>query len=85
MKVTIDYSNSPAKCFDAVEDIKEYLGKKYDVIARDMAKLPNVQSFNFYCSFAGIEGFPVRAWYDHFHGEGSYDKAMEAVEADEMV
>lgn len=81
MKTTIDYTNSPAKNFDAVEDIKEYLGaKKWAEVSPEMARITNVHQFNFFCGLAGIEGFPVQAWYDLYHGEGSYRKAMEAAE-----
>jgi len=72
MKTTVDYSKSPAPAFDAVEDIKEYLGAKYDVIAEDMAKITSATEFQFYCEFAGIQGFPIKAWYEHFHGQGSW-------------
>lgn len=79
MKTTIDYSNSPAKNFDALEDIKEYLGGRYDEIAQEMKKIRRVDHFAFYCDLAGISGFPVQAWYDHFWGEGAYMKAWRAM------
>lgn len=72
MKTTIDYTNSPAKNFDAVEDVKDWLGARYDALASEMRNVRNPKYFTFYCSLAGIEGFPVQAWYDHFHGEGKY-------------
>lgn len=75
MHTTIDYSKSPAKQFDAVEDIRSWLGQnRYDDIAPEMAKLTNVNAFTMYCSLAGIQGYPVQAWYDHFHGQGAWDK-----------
>lgn len=75
MKTTIDYSDRPAAAFDAVEDIKTYLGPaKYQQITREMAKVTNKDRFAFYCSLAGIHGFPVKAWYDHYHGQGAWDK-----------
>lgn len=74
MKTTIDYTNSPTKAFDAVEDIKEYLGDRYRTCADYMKTVTDVDTFMALCGIAGIEGYPVRAWYDHFHGEGSFKK-----------
>lgn len=77
MKTTIDYSSSPSKRFDAVEDIKKYLGKKkWAKVSPEMAKITNPQQFGFYCMLAGIDGFPVEAWFDLYHGEGSYQRAL---------
>lgn len=75
MKVNIDYSKSPAKQFDAVEDVKNYFGKRYDNIAAQMKEVTDARQFTIYCNFAGIEGYPIVAWYDHFHGQGAYEKA----------
>ncbi len=72
MKVTIDYTNSPAKKFDAVEDIKNYLGPTYDMLAAIIKAEKNKGDFLLGCAILGIHGFPVEAWYDHFHGEGSW-------------
>ena len=72
MKTTIDYSKSPAPAFDAVEDIKEYLGERYDQIAPLIKAETNRDNFAMACSFAGIHGYPVKAWYEHFHGQGSW-------------
>lgn len=81
MRTTIDYTHNPAKHHAAVEDIKNWLGAKYDDIAQDMKRVTNPQRFRFYCMLAGIEGFPVLAWYDLFHGEGAFVKAMELLDA----
>jgi hypothetical protein len=72
MHYTIDYSKSPAKAFDAVEDIKEYLGDRYDSIAELVSEVSDCDRFRNYCGLAGISGFPVKAWYEHFHGQNSY-------------
>lgn len=73
MKTTIDYSSSPAKHFDAVEDIKSYLGKaRWDLVSPQMATIRDRETFAAICSFAGIEGFPVEAWYELYHGQGSW-------------
>ncbi len=77
MKTTIDYAKSPAPNFDAVQDIIDYLGQaKYDTLAPEMAKVKDIDTFMAYCGLAGIQGFPVRAWYDHFHGEGAFAKGF---------
>lgn len=76
MHTTIDYNKSPAPAFDAVEDIKDYLGtEKYAKISPEMAKLTNCGAFAMYCSLAGIHGFPVKAWYEHFHGQCSWKQS----------
>jgi hypothetical protein len=73
MHTTIDYNKSPTPQFDAVEDIRDWLGKeRYKTVAPEMAKLSNCEAFAMYCSLAGIQGFPVKAWYEHFHGQGSW-------------
>lgn len=76
MKITIDYGKSPSPSFDAVQDIKEWIGAEgYAKIAPEMAKITNRDQFALYCDLAGIEGFPVKAWYDHFQGQGAWESA----------
>lgn len=76
MKTTVDYSDDPAAKHKAVEDIREYLGnKRYETVVPAMKSVSDPHQFQMFCSLAGIHGFPVRAWYDHFHGEGAFDKA----------
>ena len=72
MHNTIDYAKSPAPAFDAVEDVRNWFGAKYDTIAQELSKVTNCAQFALYCSLAGIQGFPVKAWYEHFHGQGSW-------------
>lgn len=73
MKTTKDYSQSPAPAFDAVNDIMEYFGdKKYNEISPQMSLIKNCRQFQFYCMAAGIKGFPVKAWYEHYHGQGTW-------------
>ena len=72
MKTTIDYAASEAPSFDAVEDVKDYLGSRYDAVASEMKRITDCEQFAMWCAFAGIEGFPVRAWYEHFHGAGTW-------------
>lgn len=80
MHSTIDYSKSPAPAFDAVEHVKDWLGAKYNDVAPEFAKITNCGQFAMWCSMAGISGFPVKAWYEHFHGQGSWKQS----EVDEL-
>lgn len=83
MKTTIDYSASPTKAFDAVEDVKDWFGDRYDTVAALMKDVKDCGQFAAYCSFTGVEGFPVRAWYEHFNGQGSWNQAqVEALYVD---
>lgn len=73
-----DYSKSPAPAFDAVEDIKEYLGKaRWRKLYPLMAAVTDPNQFDTMCSFAGISGAPVRYWYELYHGGGSWNRAVE--------
>jgi hypothetical protein len=80
MHTTIDYSNSPAKIFDAVEDIKAWLGQtNWDRVSPAMAKITNPRQFDFYAALAGVSGYPVEAWYELYHGQGSWKKAWDGL------
>lgn len=82
MKTTKDYSKSPAKSFDALEDIRDYLGAaRWEALYPQMKAVTHPRQFTFFCSIAGIEGFPVTAWYDHYHGQGALTKAWDELEA----
>lgn len=88
MKTVKDYGQSPAKAFDAVEDIREYLGEvRWTAVSPQMAQVRDPKQFAFYCMLAGIEGYPVEAWYELYHGGGSWTKALEAATptADELA
>lgn len=77
MHTNIDYKKSPAPAFDAVQDIIDYMGKeKYNDISPMMAKVTSCGLFSNYCALAGIQGFPVKAWYEHFHGQGTWDNSF---------
>lgn len=83
MHTTVDYSNSPSAAFDAIEDIKQWFGQaKWDEISPMFSKLKNVQRFTFYAEFSGVQGFPVKAWYELYNGQGSWDKAWAEVETE---
>lgn len=73
MHTTVDYSKSPSARFDAVEDIKSWLGaERWALVSPEMAKVINCGQFVLYASLAGVQGFPVRAWYELYQGEGSW-------------
>lgn len=72
MHTTIDYSKSPAPQCDAVNDIKDYLGPKWDQVSEMMRSVTHCGHFAMYCSLAGISGYPVCAWYELYHGQGSW-------------
>lgn len=74
MSHIVDYSKSAAPSFDAVKDIQDWLGDRYDVVAAEMRQVQNRDAFRLACSFLGVRGFPVQAWYDHFHGGGAWDR-----------
>jgi hypothetical protein len=73
MHATIDYNKSQAPNFDAVKDIKGWFGpERWAIISPKMAKITNCGQFALYAEFSGVRGFPVRAWYELYHGEGSW-------------
>lgn len=72
MHHTVNYSKSPAPSFDAVNDIQEWFGDRYERLAEQMRFVTDCELFALLCSFAGVSGFPVKAWYEHFHGQGSW-------------
>ena len=79
MHTVKDYTNSPTKNFDAVEDVKEWLGKrKWSEVSPQMASFKDINQFEFLAGIAGIKGFPVEAWYDLYHGGGAYRKLADA-------
>jgi hypothetical protein len=53
----------------AIEDIVDYMGKeRFDKITamfkEQQPQLP-LEHFKLYCSLAGVEGYPVKAWYNY--------------------
>ncbi len=73
MHTKADYSQSPSKSFDAVEDIKDWLGEdRWALVSPEMAKVKDQDQFALYASLAGISGYPVEAWFELYHGQGSW-------------
>lgn len=73
MHNTIDYGKSPSPAFDAVEDIKSWLGpKRWAKLQPEMSKVKHCGNFAMFCALAGIQGYPVRAWYELINGQGSW-------------
>lgn len=68
----IDFSKSETPAFDAIEAIKDWLGPKWDKISPIMAQIEDQAYFDLAAEFAGVRGFPVRAWYELYHGQGSW-------------
>ena len=64
------YSNleGEAKITYAIADIIEWLGsgKKFAELTKAFqAEKPSQRAFTFYCSLAGVQGYPVIAWWRH--------------------
>jgi hypothetical protein len=86
MYIIKSYVNSPAPAFDAVEHVKEYLGDDYDRIARIMIRVKDQKNFAGTCAMLlGIEGFAVKAWYNHFFGGNAWDDNLDIQPEIEVV
>lgn len=75
MHQIIDYAGLDpiAKHNKAIEDVKEFLGKeKFDKLTKEFREVPQDQmsldKFTNYVSLAGIQGYPVKAWYNYIYG-----------------
>lgn len=84
MIITIrDYTKSTAPAFDAVEDIRQYLGEnRWNAIYFPMMEIRNPAAFRLGCLIMGIAGFAIEAWYDHYHGQNSYERALRQLAED---
>lgn len=85
MHTTKDYSKSITPSFDAVEDVKKWLGRKWDTISPQISKIKDREQFALYADLAGIQGFPVAAWYELYHGQGSWHHTMSPEEAIQLL
>ena len=75
MKIVVDYSKTVCPQFDAVNDIMDYLDDRYELLAGEMQKVRDQNQFACLCSFMGIHGFPVKAWFNHFFGGDAWKDA----------
>jgi hypothetical protein len=80
-----NYANlsESAKKAQAIEDIIEHLGihrftEIHEIILRDRN---NLRQMELALSFAGIEGYPVKAWYAHIFGDAALVAEFEAEQA----
>lgn len=80
MKTKKDYSDRNTPYFDAVEDVKDYFGARWTKVSAIMGRIKDPYGFQACANFAGLEGFPVEAWYELYHGGGSWAKAIKATE-----
>ena len=72
MHAVISYANSPCPSTDAVNDIKEWFGDYWDAISQKFSKVSDCRLFAIYAALAGVQGYPVIAWYELYHGQGSW-------------
>ena len=75
MSYTIDYSNESdpiAKHNKAIEDIKEYVGEdRFETLTQQIKEeYPNMslEQFQLVVSFAGVQGYPAKAWFNYCYG-----------------
>jgi hypothetical protein len=70
MKTTIDYSshdNAIAKHNAAIADCRDYMGARFDLLVTELRKVESWDQFAALCGFVGIEGYPVKALWNHCH------------------
>lgn len=71
----VKYGKRLTPAFDAVQDVKDWFGPKWDEVSAMMSQIKDVQTFAFYADFGGVSGYPVEAWYELYHGQGSWAAA----------
>jgi hypothetical protein len=89
MSHTIDYSalEGDAKREAAMKDIKFWLGEdtfkrmQASVVAEYKDKPFSLETFRFSASFAGVQGYPVQAWFETVVAEAKM-VAIKGVRAD---
>ena len=73
MQTTINYSQSKAPNFDAIEDLKDWFGAdRFSKLTQELSVIKDCKQFAMFCSLGGVQGFPVKAWYGLIHGQGSW-------------
>lgn len=71
--IKYDQMDPIAKHNKAIADIKDFLGEdKFGQITKTFREVPQDQmpldKFTNYASLAGIQGYPVKAWYNYIYG-----------------
>lgn len=52
----------------AIEDVKEWFGPKFDWIVEEFRKKGlTLEQFTMYMSLGGVEGYPVKAFYNYVY------------------
>lgn len=73
MHTDVDYTHLPegAKAAKALEDIKNWLGDNFEKVEATFLNEGHIpfDAFTVYCAFAGIQGYPVRVWYESLFGK----------------
>lgn len=84
MKQTIKYDKGD--CQKAIDDIKHYLGDKYETMAGHLKQSETKPQFIFYCGMIGIGGFPVVCWYNHLMDDTmTEDEHNKIVESGQII
>lgn len=83
MYTTINYENKTKPEIEALKDIANWFGGKRQRAQKEILFLqhygnipPKFETFVFWCSFAGIEGYPVRVWYKHIWPSAEIDLSI---------
>jgi hypothetical protein len=84
MHITVSYDNSPCHKADAIDDIKDWFGPRWDSVSSQMQTVTSVRAFGMLAAISGVQGFPVKAWYDLYHGDGAYDRAWDEIEGEDQ-
>lgn len=66
----------------SVLDLVEYLGLRRSLILframRACKTMADIDSVNVACSFAGVDGYPIRSFIERFHGREALDRWSKA-------
>lgn len=72
MHYTVNYEGLDpiAKHNKAIADIKEYLGEdRFETLTEQFKnRSPSFEQFELMVSFAGVQGYPAKAWFNYCYG-----------------
>lgn len=78
-----DLSNPVQAHAKAIQDVKDWLGEKYEKVSLELGATVKagctLEVFEMMVSFAGIQGYPAKAWYVELGGT-----KLEYLTLDEM-